>query len=133
MMLQIKNTARWALGEPQVYKEYYAHDFNVIKQFYRALFGWEFKDVDQGILHENKIFSCRFTRHCRFPNGSPLLTVQTTHLEKTMYAVLLHGGLISRMPGRFPGGRGFHFKDPSGNELAVWSEEDADAASEKRI
>lgn len=124
MMLQMKNNARRVFGEPQVYKEFYAHDFKVIKKFYHAVFGWEFTDFDQGILHENKIFSCHFTRHCRFQNASPLLTVKTRHLENAMYAVLLHGGLISRAPGRFPGGRGFHFKDPSGNELAVWSEED---------
>jgi predicted enzyme related to lactoylglutathione lyase len=32
------------------------------------------------------------------------------------------GGEILRPPYAFPGGRRFHFRDPSGNELAVWSE-----------
>jgi predicted enzyme related to lactoylglutathione lyase len=32
------------------------------------------------------------------------------------------GGEILRPPYDFPGGRRFHFRDPSGNELAVWSE-----------
>lgn len=32
------------------------------------------------------------------------------------------GGDITRPIFAFPGGRRFHFRDPSGNELAVWSE-----------
>jgi predicted enzyme related to lactoylglutathione lyase len=31
------------------------------------------------------------------------------------------GGKIVRSIFSFPGGRRFHFTDPSGNELAVWS------------
>jgi predicted enzyme related to lactoylglutathione lyase len=32
------------------------------------------------------------------------------------------GGTITKPIFAFPGGRRFHFTDPSGNELAVWSE-----------
>ncbi len=32
------------------------------------------------------------------------------------------GGQITTEPFAFPGGFRFHFGDPSGNELAVWSE-----------
>ena len=32
------------------------------------------------------------------------------------------GGKISKEIFSFPGGRRFHFIDPNGNELAVWSE-----------
>ena len=32
------------------------------------------------------------------------------------------GGVISTPIFSFPGGRRFHFRDPAGNELAVWSE-----------
>jgi predicted enzyme related to lactoylglutathione lyase len=32
------------------------------------------------------------------------------------------GGVITQAPFEFPGGRRFHFRDPSGNELAVWSD-----------
>jgi len=32
------------------------------------------------------------------------------------------GGQIVRPTFEFPGGRRFHFTDPSGNELAVWSD-----------
>jgi predicted enzyme related to lactoylglutathione lyase len=33
-----------------------------------------------------------------------------------------HGGRIVQEIFEFPGGRRFHFRDPSGNELAVWSD-----------
>ena len=32
------------------------------------------------------------------------------------------GGKIVRETFEFPGGKRFHFTDPNGNELAVWSE-----------
>jgi predicted enzyme related to lactoylglutathione lyase len=32
------------------------------------------------------------------------------------------GGKIVKAIHSFPGGRRFHFTDPSGNELAVWSD-----------
>jgi predicted enzyme related to lactoylglutathione lyase len=32
------------------------------------------------------------------------------------------GGKITKPTFSFPGGRRFHFADPSGNELAVWSD-----------
>jgi predicted enzyme related to lactoylglutathione lyase len=32
------------------------------------------------------------------------------------------GGAIVKQIFSFPGGRRFHFADPSGNELAIWSE-----------
>jgi predicted enzyme related to lactoylglutathione lyase len=48
-----------------------------------------------------------------------------------MYAVQLDaieakitqaGGKIVRKAYAFPGGRRFHFSDPNGNELAVWTD-----------
>jgi predicted enzyme related to lactoylglutathione lyase len=37
-------------------------------------------------------------------------------------AVAAAGGRITNGPYDFPGGRRFHFTDPSGNELGVWAE-----------
>ena len=42
-------------------------------------------------------------------------------LDATLAAVRSAGGEITKPPFAFPGGRRFHFSDPSGNELAVWS------------
>ncbi|MNG33430.1 hypothetical protein D3C84_1196790 [compost metagenome] len=43
-------------------------------------------------------------------------------IEATQAKVSQHGGTIVRPLFDFPGGRRFHFVEPSGNEFAVWSE-----------
>jgi len=42
-------------------------------------------------------------------------------LEASAAAVTAAGGTIREPIYDFPGGRRFHFADPAGNELAVWS------------
>jgi predicted enzyme related to lactoylglutathione lyase len=43
-------------------------------------------------------------------------------LEAMLERIRSVGGVITRPILSFPGGRRFHFRDPSGNELGVWSE-----------
>ena len=43
-------------------------------------------------------------------------------LEDTLRRVEQAGGAVVRPVFRFPGGRRFHFAEPGGNELAVWSD-----------
>jgi predicted enzyme related to lactoylglutathione lyase len=43
-------------------------------------------------------------------------------LDDTYRKVKEAGGKIVREIFEFPGGKRFHFSDPNGNELAVWSE-----------
>lgn len=43
-------------------------------------------------------------------------------LEEIYGEVKTAGGKIVKEIFGFPGGRRFHFTDPNGNELAVWSE-----------
>ena len=42
-------------------------------------------------------------------------------LDASEQAVKQANGVITVPIFDFPGGRRFHFKDPSGNELAVWT------------
>jgi hypothetical protein len=42
-------------------------------------------------------------------------------LEAMQAKVVQAGAVITRPIFAFPGGRRFHFRDPAGNELAVWS------------
>jgi predicted enzyme related to lactoylglutathione lyase len=42
-------------------------------------------------------------------------------LDATVAAVKAAGGTVVKDPYEFPGGRRFHFTDPSGTELGVWS------------
>jgi predicted enzyme related to lactoylglutathione lyase len=43
-------------------------------------------------------------------------------LEQTEQDIVEAGGMIKRDIFAFPGGRRFHFCEPSGNEMAVWSD-----------
>jgi len=53
----------------------------------------------------------------------PLTVIYSADLEKTKALVLKNGGKITTDTYSFPGGRRFHFTEPNGNELAVWSEQ----------
>ena len=49
------------------------------------------------------------------------MILYATDLEAMDARVRAAGGTITRPIFSFPSGRRFHFRDPSGNELAVWS------------
>ena len=53
--------------------------------------------------------------------GGPLVLIYSDNLESTLDAVTGAGGTVINGPYEFPGGRRFHFLDPSGNELGVWT------------
>ena len=54
--------------------------------------------------------------------AEPLAVIQTTDLKKAYTDVVGAGGVITKEPYDFPGGRRFHFREPGGNELAVWTQ-----------
>jgi hypothetical protein len=54
--------------------------------------------------------------------GGPLVVIYAVDLEAVLAAVQRAGGVVTQLPFDFPGGRRFHFRDPSGHELAVWSD-----------
>jgi hypothetical protein len=106
------------------YIEFMVHDLAVAKQFYADAFGWTFTDYGsgyagiQGTDHEVGGLS----QSDAVRPGSPLVILYSTDLEQSLAAVRAAGGTIVREIFAFPGGRRFHFSDPSGNELAIWSE-----------
>ena len=54
--------------------------------------------------------------------GAPLIVFYHGELETTKTKVVDLGGQITRDIFDFPGGRRFHFREPGGGELAVWSD-----------
>jgi uncharacterized protein len=52
--------------------------------------------------------------------AAPLPVIQVQDLEATLATVEKAGGTIVKPIFSFPGGRRFHFRDPSGNEMAAW-------------
>jgi uncharacterized protein len=51
--------------------------------------------------------------------SAPLVVIAVDDLEASFAAVNKAGGVITKPIFAFPGGRRFHFRDPSGNELAA--------------
>jgi predicted enzyme related to lactoylglutathione lyase len=105
---------------PIVYVELPSSDVGAGKQFYGSLFGWNFQDYgpDYAAFSDSGLDGGL--------NGSnegraraPLLVLNTDDLEAMLARVVAAGGTITLPIFPFPGGRRFHFTDPSGNELAV--------------
>ena len=108
------------------YVEFPAGNLAATKAFFETAFGWSFVDYgdaysafsDQGLdggFYQSE--QCATTH-----NGSALVVFYSDHLEQTQARIEAAGGRIVKPIFTFPGGRRFHFTEPSGNEFAVWSE-----------
>lgn len=107
------------------YIEIAVTDLAEAKRFYSAAFDWEFNDYGPtyaGIKKSDGGESGGLRLQPEVKTGGPLVILYSNDLEATLARVRDAVGTISQEPFEFPGGRRFHFKDPSGNELAVWSE-----------
>ena len=93
------------------------------KQFYIDAFGWKFTDYGPDYTSfEDGRMAGGFTKANAAPRGGVLIVIYAADLAKAEERVRAAGGTIVKPVFSFPGGRRFHFTDPSGNELAVWSE-----------
>jgi len=108
------------------YVEFPARDIEATKIFFTAVFGWNFNDygpeytafANQGInggFYKSDSASSTGT-------GGALIVLYSDTLEEVQERVERAGGTILKAIFSFPGGRRFHFAEPSGNELAVWSD-----------
>ena len=105
------------------YVEFRTTDLPRTKTFYSNLFGGEFTDYgpDYASFHDGRLAG-GFAVADDVAAGGPLVVIYVTDLDSLLPRIEEHGGRIVREPFEFPGGRRFHFTDPSGNELAAWSE-----------
>jgi predicted enzyme related to lactoylglutathione lyase len=95
-------------------------DTAAAKSFYEAAFGWTLTafgpsyactmtgDVDVGLQGDADEAS-----------SAPLPVIEVVGLDAWPAKIEAAGGTVVRPIFAFPGGRRFHFSDPSGNELAV--------------
>ncbi len=102
------------------YVELPVADTATSKAFYEGAFGWRMTDfgptyaatmtgdVDLGLQGD----ATEATR-------APLPVIAVEGLDDWPAKVTAAGGAITQPIFAFPGGRRFHFTDPSGNELAV--------------
>ncbi len=93
------------------------------KAFYGSAFGWSFTDFGPTYTSFTaaSIGGGFATDGSPHPAG-PLIVFHVKDLDAALARVKAAGGTIVRPPFTFPGGRRFHFTDPDGYEVAVWSE-----------
>jgi predicted enzyme related to lactoylglutathione lyase len=104
------------------YIEFYAADLAKTKDFYIRAFGWKFTDYgpDYTAFDDGRL-SGGFWKQGT-PGAGPLVILYAADLAGAEARIRAAGGTIVKPAYAFPGGRRFHFTDPGGNELAVWSE-----------
>ena len=102
-----------------------AHELT--RAFYTKAFGWTFADYGPDYsATTNGAVDVGLNGSTEDALSAPLPVVRVDDLEAAFDAVTKTGGVIARAIFAFPGGRRFHFIDPSGSELAVWQADEAD-------
>ncbi|RAJ08051.1 VOC family protein [Arenibacter echinorum] len=106
------------------YVELKAKDLEKIKKFYTAAFNWTFTDYGPNyIAFSDSGLEGGFEKTENDIVNGVLVVMYHSNLDAVKNKIVKSGGEISKDIFSFPGGRRFQFKDPSGNELAVWSEQ----------
>lgn len=110
------------------YLELPARDIPATQAFFAQVFGWSFTDYGP----EYSAFSVasagldggffRSEQRSLTSQGAALVVFYSADLESTRDKIEHAGGRIIKPIFAFPGGRRFHFTEPSGNEFAVWSD-----------
>lgn len=102
--------------------EFNVTDIERSKAFYGGLFGWTFTDFGPTYSEfTDGQLTGGFTTGAPPNPGGPLVILRTDDLAGMQAQIEAAGATISREAFEFPGGRRFHFLDPDGYELAVWS------------
>lgn len=112
--------------EKMNYVEFSACDLNATKAFFESVFNWIFQDYgpeytafDHQGLHGGFFKAESFSTQ---PTGGALIVFFSEDLANTQQKINAAGGVITQNIFDFPGGKRFHFTEPSGNEFAVWGE-----------
>jgi predicted enzyme related to lactoylglutathione lyase len=105
------------------YVELPAAETAAAKQFYSAAFGWKWRDFgpDYADTNDGRL-GAGINAGNDHRTKAPLVIVFALDLEAACERVRKAGGRITQEIFSFPGGRRFHFADPAGNELGVYSD-----------
>ena len=102
------------------YIEFASPDLPATKEFCAQAFGWGFNDY--GPDYQELTGAGMSGGIAAGPLVPPLVILKTEDLEAALAKVTAAGAAITRPIYAFPGGRRFHFREPGGTEMAVWSE-----------
>ena len=111
------------------YLEYPSSNLAKTKAFFEAVFSWKFTDYgpeytsfeDQGLTGGGGFYQADLASKSHL--GAALTVFYSDDINATQTKVEGAGGVIVKPIFSFPGGRRFHFEEPSGNEFAVWTHE----------
>ena len=111
-----------------------ARNLSAAKSFYARAFGWDLTDF-------GPTYSCTMTGDVDLglqadpaeATGAPLAVITVDDLEAALDDVERAGGRISKPIFGFPGGRRFHFVDPSGLELAAMQAAESSRSTDPRL
>jgi len=107
------------------YVELPATSLTATKAFFSQVFDWAFEDFGDGYTaFSNAGIDGGFFQSDQASTtatGAALIVFYSDDLEATQIKIEQAGGVIVQAIFAFPGGRRFHFTEPSGNEFAVWS------------
>ena len=105
------------------YIEIVVTDMAAAQAFYAQAFGWTFTEYgpDYAGINNNGREVGGFSREDTPRTAGPLVVLYSDDIDASEQSVRDAGGEISTPTFAFPGGRRFHFTDPTGNELAVWT------------
>jgi predicted enzyme related to lactoylglutathione lyase len=105
------------------YVEIPVTDLKKAREFFSALFDWSFQEWgDDYMSFSDGRLDGGFRRAANAASSSGVLVIFfSTNLERDLDRVQSLGATISEPIFPFPGGRRFHFVDPTGNEYAIWS------------
>ena len=121
-MMNNTETAKKLRHEQVQYIEFFSKDIQLARSFYSTCFGWKFTDYGPGYTaFEGDFVDGGFTTG-EPVKGTVLVILYSDDIEATKHKVEKAGGKIVKEIFSFPGGKRFHFTDPDGYELAVWSE-----------
>ena len=105
------------------YVEIPVTDLDRTREFFGALFGWEFQEwgPDYYSFSDGRLEGGLRRSEAPAPASGVLLVFYSDDLERDHARVQELGATISQDIFEFPGGRRFHFVDPVGTEYAIWS------------
>ncbi len=109
------------------YLEIPSSNLKASQQFFEKVFMWKFTPYGEDYLafNDGTIDGGFYLSEtsAKVSNGSVLVVFYSDDLDSTYQKILNNEGKISTETFEFPGGKRFHFLDPTGNEFAVWSEQ----------
>ena len=103
------------------YIEFASPKIAASRAFFEKAFGWSFTDYGPSYVGFNNAGIDGGIAEAKAPAAPPLVILYADDLDAAEAAMLSAGGAVVVPQYDFPGGRRFHFREPGGNVLAVWS------------